>query len=544
MKKINREWVKSAIIVFFGIMLLLRFFVPTIMNHTLVEVVTDQPSSGVIANTLRGNATAEANNSYAINVTSPRHVLAVHVREGEEVREGDLLFELAEGEDDLLSQLQDLLSERRLAYQKALLEIGADYTMQNETIRQAREDLQRAVNERNALGTTALTETAAQARVDDARAIYTARSNQLAQLEAELTFVDNFDSRSTRISQQIIAYENALADFIREMGMSYDAFILAHPGETNTWVQAVERTKLAMETAAAGARADLAREISAQSSQVTTAQTALTEAENVLTRVRAIAAADENVRMAQRALNAAIIGLTSEQQQNSVTEAQRLLDLQAMAEEIEELEERIRRIEGGGEGDDNMIRARYSGTIMGITVIAGQTAEPGIPLARIEVAQMGYVAELSIDARQAQLVRPGAEVAVQTAGWAHVTGRVAGIRADQDDPNNRRIVMVDLQGDVTVGEQLNLSITLSSARYEVIVPRSAIGQDATGYHVYLIQSRSSPLGTRYVALRVDVTIEAEDETQAAVRGLDRWSTIIVRSSGTISDRDAVRLANQ
>jgi len=542
MKKFNREWVWKAAVVFLLVLVVLLLFSNHIMNITLPEVVTANTTSGTITNAVRGQTTAQTNNSYEINVTSPRHVLAVHVREGEEVREGDMLFELEESDDDLLTQTLATLTERRLAYQKMLLELGADFTMQNESIRQAREDLQQATAERAALGTTNLTETAAQARVDEARAVQAARSGQLAQLEAELGFIDTFDSQSARIAQQVVAYESALADFIREEGMSYEDFIEAHPNESNQWTQAVERTKLAMQTAAAAARAAVVQEISTQAALVTTAQSALTEAQNTLTRVQAITAADASVRAAQRALNTALITLSGEQQQASAAEAQRLLDLQALADEITELEERVERIEAGTEGDSNTILARYDGIITGLTVVAGQTAEPGLPLARIEVAEMGFLAELSVDSRQAQEIRPGAEVDVTTASWLPVTGRVSGFRADPADPTNRRIVMVDLQGEVSVGEQVNLSIQISRANYEVIIPRSAISQDATGSHVYVLQSRSSPLGTRYSAIRTDINILAEDEQRAAVSGIDRFSTIIVRSSDTLSDRAAVRLA--
>ncbi|MCL2827210.1 MAG: HlyD family efflux transporter periplasmic adaptor subunit [Oscillospiraceae bacterium] len=542
MKRFKREWVKTAAIIFLAVLLALTFFSNTIMNLSLPEVVTANTSSGAITNAIRGQAAAQANNSYDINVTSPRHVLAVHVRDGQEVQEGDLLFELEESDDDPLAQAMDELNALHLAYQMKLLDVGADYTMQNETIRQAREDLQQATAERAALGTTNLTETAAQARVTELMATLRARESQLDQLEAELTFIDTFDSRSTRIAQQVIAYESALADFIREMGMSYENFIEENTTVSNQWTQAVERTKLAMQTAAAAARVAVVQEISAQVVQVTASQNALTEAQSVLERVRAINDADRDVRIAQRALNAALIALSSEQQLGSAAEAKRLLELQAMADEITELEERIERMEAGLEGDGNSILARYDGIIAGITVVAGQTAEPGLPLARIEVAEMGFLAELTVDSRQAQEIRPGAEVDVTSASWMPVTGRVSGFRADPEDPTNRRIVMIDLQGEVTIGEQLNLSIQISRANYEVIVPRSAISQDATSPHVYVLQSRTSPLGTRYFAVRTDVTILAEDEQQVAVSGLDRFSSVIIRSSDTLSDRAAVRLA--
>jgi len=267
-------------------------------------------------------------------------------------------------------------------------------------------------------------------------------------------------------------------------------------------------------------------------------------AELALERVRDINTADAAVRGLERQLNAALIGLANAEQTASTAHAGMILDLRDLERRIRELEERIERQEGDLYGGDFTLTARYDGFLTSLTAVAGQTASPAIPLARIEVAQMGYVAELSIDARQAQEVRPGTAVEVDSFNWfANLSGRVITIRPDPDSPAQRRIIAVEISGDVFAGEQVQLRIPISSARFEVIVPRSAVAEDADGHHIFLLVSRQSPLGTRYTARRVDVSIEAEDETHMAVRGdLTRWDNVIVRSSAVLSDRDAVRLA--
>jgi len=540
-KKFNRAWVKNAAIIFLTVMLLLTFFSNTILNISLPEVVTAQPSPGTITNTVRGNTTAEAAGSYSIIVDFTAQILAVYVREGEVVEQGQRLFTLEAGENELQIQLNTL----RLNYQKMLLDMtGSDYAMQNELIRQAREDLERAIRDRNALGQTHLTEGEAQAALDRAQTSLNTYQGRVTNLETELSYIDDFDPRSSRIGAQVLAYNQALSNFLVEMGMSYADYMAENPGASNQWTQAVDTARAAMVQAAATARTTVVAEISEESARVARAQTAVTEAENALARVQHITAADERVRTLQRALNAALITLASEQQQDSLTHQRQLLDLQALEDEIADLEARIRRQGGETEGDETTISALHAGTVTGLTAIAGQQTSPGIALARIEVADMGYVAEISIDARQAQEVRPGVTVEVNTLWWGPgLSGRVTGVRVDPDDPTNRRLVTVEILGEVTVGEQLSVSIPLSSAQYQTIVPRSAVAQDTTGHHVYVLQSRSSPLGTRYTAIRVDVTIEAEDDTRAAIRGdVDRFANVIIRSSAPLADRDRVRLA--
>ena len=540
MKKLNRGWVKNAVIAFLAVMLALTFFSNTIMNLSLPEVETTRLQSGSIVDAIRERGRAEASASYSIEVEQPRRILAVLVRDGDEVQQGDRLFELEEGEDELRSQLEEL----RRRYQAALLDLAnADFALQNETIRQLREDLQRAVNDRAALGTAPTTLAVAQARVNETTATFNTENGRLDALEAELDFVDGLDSRSARIGSYVIAFERALADFILEMGMSYDLYIEEYPDSDAPAVLAVQGAELDMQTAAAAARAVLVGEINSQAAIVRTAATARADAQNVYNRVEAIDGADERVRVAQRALNAALISLSQDQQQESTADARRRLELAAMEEDIADLEERIRLREGDTEDGRTVITARYDGVISGLTAVAGQNAEPGIPLARIEVAQLGYLAEISVDARQVQQVRPGTPVDVSGTNWfAHITGSVTGIRPDPADPSNRRIITIELLGDVTVGEELSLSVQLSSAQFDNIVPRSAIGQDAQGAHVYVLQERTSPLGTRYIAVRQSVSILAQDENRAAVSGLDWGAAVITRSSAPISDRDIVRLA--
>jgi len=540
-KKFNRGWVKNAAIIFLVVLLLLTFFSNTILNISLPEVVTAQPTSGTITNAIRGNTVAEAAGSYSIILDYSARVLAVYVREGDLVEQGQRLFTLEAGENELEAQLNTL----RLNYQKMLLDMtGSDYAMQNELIRQAREDLERAIRDRNALGQANMTEGEAQAALDRVQTQLNTYQGRVTALETELSYIDDFDPRSEHIGAQVLAYTQALSTFLIEMGMSYADYVAQNPGASNQWTQAVETARAAMVQAAATARTTVVANISEQSANVVRAQTAVTTAENNLIRIQHIVAADDKVRTLQRALNAALITLSSEQQQDSLAHQRQLLDLQALEEEIADLEARIRRQGGETEGDETTISALHAGTVTGLTATAGQDAEAGLPLARIEVADMGFVAEISIDARQAQEVRPGVTVDVDTLWWGPgLSGRVTGVRMDPDDPTNRRLVTVEILGEVTVGEQLSVSIPLSSAQYQTIVPRSAVAQDATGHHVYVLQSRSSPLGTRYTAVRVDVTVEAEDDTRAAIRGdVDRFANVIIRSSAPLGDRDRVRLA--
>ena len=57
-KKVKKEWVKNAIIIFLVVMLILTFCSDTIMNMYLPEVSTEAVTSGKIQDTVRGTGTA------------------------------------------------------------------------------------------------------------------------------------------------------------------------------------------------------------------------------------------------------------------------------------------------------------------------------------------------------------------------------------------------------------------------------------------------------------------------------------------------------
>ena len=543
MKQLKRGWVKNAAIIFLSVMLLLTFFSNTIMNISLPEVVTQQPTTGTITSTLRGTAQAETRGSIDIEVDIAREVFAIYVRNGDMVLEGDRLFSVEAGGGELQTQLNDL----RMQYQRMLLEVSnSNHAMQNETIRQIREDLGMAEADRNALGTFHLTEGQAQAALGQASAQVASLNSQITNLENELSHIEAFSSLSQRIGSAVIAYEQARSNFLVNMGMTYDEFRVENPGVENQWTQAVGQARDAMIQQAATARVAVMTELSTLGIDLSAAISTESLAQQNVNRVQTIQAADERVRGLERQLNAALIALQQEQQAAQTQGALELLSLRALEEQIEALEAKIERQIGDAQGDTITILAQHDGIITNILAQVGQIAQPGMPLARLEVSQLGFVAEMSVGATEAGQVRPGAEVEVRTQGWwSNLSGRVTGVRPDPMDPAGRRIVNVEIHGDVIPGEQLNLAIHLSSARYNVIVPRSAVAQDANGYHVYVLDSRDSPLGRRYTAVRVDVTIEAEDETQAAIVGaLDNRANVIIRSSDTIGDRDRVRLANE
>ena len=88
-----------------------------------------------------------------------------------------------------------------------------------------------------------------------------------------------------------------------------------------------------------------------------------------------------------------------------------------------------------------------------------------------------------------------------------------------------------------------VSVGQQSANYDTIVPNSAVREDNNGKFILVVETRSSPLGNRYYATRVDVEVLASDDTQSAVRGgLYGSEFVITTSTSPIEAGQLVRLA--
>ena len=189
------------------------------------------------------------------------------------------------------------------------------------------------------------------------------------------------------------------------------------------------------------------------------------------------------------------------------------------------------------------VTAKVSGVVEAVYVSAGKDAVAGETLAAIQVGDMGYSLCITVTSEQARKVKAGdiAEVTNNRSGGS-ISAVLRSIRVDSQDPQNSRILEFDVSGDVTAGAALSVSVAQKSAEYDCVVPNSALRSDANGSFVHTVTTKNSPLGNRYIATRVDVTVLAGDDSRSAVSGaLRAGSYVITTSSKPISNGDKVRL---
>ena len=141
----KREWVKTVLIIFLAIMLVLTFFSNTIMNRSLPEVATASVQSGTINAKIRGSGTIAANETYDVTLSQTRKVRSVVVRLGDTVSVGDTLLTLEPMESEELKQAEETLADMELSYQKSLIEASNGSASENHEVKRLQEKYNEAL---------------------------------------------------------------------------------------------------------------------------------------------------------------------------------------------------------------------------------------------------------------------------------------------------------------------------------------------------------------------------------------------------------------
>lgn len=485
----KRAWVKPAATIFLIVMLLLTFFSNTIMNISLAEVSTQQVSSGAITAKVRGTGTVSSAKNYDVVLGEPRTVEDVKIAVGDTVNAGDILFVLDQYENPDIKEAQELLAELNHAYQEAVLSADpSTYDAESTAVSRAEQALADANNERSAFGTSTMTVSQATEALRIANVEAAEITAQKTSLENQLALMEEDDSERAALVSQILQV----------------------------------------------------------TSNLEVAEATVRTAQNTLNNETNIAAADDAVKTAEQALEDAKLALAkvleTKKQQSAVND----LNLTAQQEKIADQEEKIAKLQENAV--DRELAAKYSGVVTAVNITAGSVTTPDSPIVQIAVSEEGYSAEMTITKKQAKVIKVGDTAEVTSSDWSiAINATVETIRnsaSDEDVGSTDKTIVFKLEGeDLTIGEALNFTLSQKSTNYDLLVPNSAIKTDNNGSFILIIKRKDTPLGTRYVATRVDITVIERDETYTAVSGnLSHNDSVITTASKIVEPGDYVRLA--
>ena len=193
---------------------------------------------------------------------------------------------------------------------------------------------------------------------------------------------------------------------------------------------------------------------------------------------------------------------------------------------------------------DAVVTADIAGTIIQVNAVAGREVSAAEAVAIIQPEGQGYTMSFTVSNDQAKRLSVG-DKAELINSWYYEDMDITlkSIRPDPNNPSQQKQLIFDVAGNVTAGQSVNVSVGQKSANYDYIVPNSAIREDSNGKFVLIVESKSSPLGNRYIATRADVEVLASDDTQSAVKGgLYGWEFVITTSTKPVEAGQQVRLS--
>ena len=564
--KKRREWVKNAAIIFLSVMLVLTFFSNTFMNYSLPEVAAQYVQSGTITAKIRGTGTVESGDPYNVKIAETRTISSVLVKTGDKVEKGAPLLLLEDKESKELTDAQAALDKAMLDFELALLSgdisnsafqnvqngnVSSLNTYQSRIVAAEAEidKWQKQVDE----ATTAINQLkTAQVNVDAGGAPDTSSEQNKVNVAQAALNSDEIKIAKDKISEwqaaqatcqaTIDKYNEKIASSVSGNGfvnqVTEDEYKLAVKNRDQYQSLINERQ------AFINSNPDKVKAYDEKVKALADANKALTEKQNSKTNsTNSLTVQTQNW---QTELDKRNIQLKAAQD----TKAQLLkdisteLNLDYQLDSLKKQRDQIAKLQENAVGAS--IEAPIAGTITSVTVKAGDEAQPDTALVTMQPEGKGFTMSFSVTNDQAKRLSVGDKAdLVNSWRYSDMDITLASIKPDTTDPGQKKLLTFDITGDeVTPGQSLNVSVGQKSANYDLIVPNSAIREDSNGKFILIVESKSSPLGNRYVATRVDVEVLASDDTQSAVSGaLYGYEFVITTSTQPVEAGKLVRLAN-
>lgn len=536
-KKANRkkDLIKDFAIAFLAIMLVLTFFSNTIMNYTLPEVATQMVQSGKVSPKIRGTGTVEADDPYSIMVSETRKIASVAVKVGDHVSKDDVIYYLEDKESDELEEARNDLEDKQKAYELALL----DGTISDEVITRVRSGKSVSIDEY-------------QAQLKDINDRYQAAVAVEAEEKLVLAYLNAENDRIEAEKE----YISLTPEYLRAEKEYNENVLVAEKANLSSEVTLLN-DKLA-NTNSESEKEEIQKQIDEKNRRISEITSSISDVESEYYDVNRDSGQLANYA-AQLAVSkgydikvatAAVEKATAEVEK-IVNERTTLLasikaeiELDYMRDDIAELREKVNKLETESVGAS--IKAPVDGIISSLGLVAGETTKADTAVAVIQIDGKAMTTSFSVTTAQAKKLKVG-DIAEPQNSWYYTDFKatLTAIKADTSDPANKKVLVFTIESpEVTTGQSVSLQIGESSSDYDFTVPNSAIRQDSNGKFILIVNIKSSPLGNRYIAQRVDVEVLASDDTTSAISGsLEGYEYVITTTTSPITAGQQVRLAN-
>ena len=552
----RRDIIKNILIVFLIVLLILTFFSNTIMNHSLPEIATESSISGSLTEKLNASGIVESNQSYEVKAKGNSTIDEIKVKTGQEIKKGDILFTVNSEENTELKEAETLLKSLELEYQKMLLKLPKNYATENQTIKNAQEDLNALIAKRDEAVSNQAENDSKKSEYNQAKSELSGITSELADIQMYITSLNTDDIYSigseytgniigiyeeyTKAQSELQKAESELQTFMMSPDVS-EEMIQSLQDKVNQCSDYLDQCESAYKSEKSALRTTLNDRLDYLNGESDRLNSIINNYESNLSAddILTVDALNEQITAKQRELESLVIALEDAKKQDNLESQSNDIDIKAKHEEIEAQKLVVDKIKK--KDSEKEIKADYSGVVSQINVKIGDTVLPDEAVAVIDISEEGYTMTVSVEAEKTKKIKAGISVDVLNDWSNSINADLVEIKNDTQNKKNR-ILKFKVSGNVNSGDTLSVSIPCSTGRYDTIIPKSALNEDSNGKFVLIVKSKSSPLGNRYFAERVDVEVLASDEVSCAVQGsLNMGDYVITTSSKPVQSGDQVKM---
>lgn len=563
-KKNRKEWIKNALIIFLLIMLVLTFCSDTIMNMYLPEVSTEAVSAGKLQEIIRGTGTVELNNGYSVKIKESREVKSVNVKAGQQVKTGDILFVLDKSDGTELDAAKTAYLDLQTEYQKKLIASDHNYSKEVMAIEAAKADYDNAVEKLN--------------NIDSQNKQLKSKQDTLAGYDKKIAKCENrivkYDAKIAELSGKVdktlaeadlLAKQRVFAGLSNELAdISADLELLRKSGADQADITAKEREARDKQVEVNNAQADVniaqaslnevdsniqllnttnAKKDSANAklADYKAKQAAISaEIETLRSGILSKEEAQAQIQEKENTWNSLVADLELKKSEDKVTDENDKIELNTLKQKLIVQKAVVENLMATSSAAE--IKAEQDGIVSEVLVNAGDITQPDMALASIASTEGGYSVKISITKDQETKIRQGMQASIENYYYGESSAVVRSIMADAENPGNS-LVTFDIKADhINQGDSVTVSVPGESKEYDLIVPKSSVYEDNNGSFVLTMESKRTPLGERYIAVRHDVTVLAKNDTRAAISSdLYGYEYVIVTASEALTPGEQVKL---
>lgn len=572
---------------FFGTMILFTILSRAIYQHSTAVVTTKMPTSGTINHTVQITGKTVQNQELAVTTIGGLRIASICVNEGQQVKQGDVLFvlDLDYLDEVILKQEQDMKKQQLSVWDAYAQNSNAQKQRENQqaqaeenydnavakaqtAVDRAKRDLERAKtaleNYRNGVTDDKAEEEALELACQEARTVYNDAVAALEALEQEIdqAVQDAISQAETELQQtalQSATQSPAETILTEETGSTEETTVPVEP------VEIAEQAPIATELSPAqkaeieaSVRASYADRLSAAQASVQQAQQAVTDADAELEvfRQRQSSGATlseqdylDAVEQAQEVYDDAVAALESTKTTygRAVSSANLPASTGYSAQigqiTYDQMKMELEKLEALQEAEGKIL----SPTDGIVTKCNVQTGEKTTDTTAILLADLGQGCKFSGLATEedSQYIGVGDKVLLQTSnGKAYKDLPVTTFSTTEEPGGGYRLTVQIPSGNLALGANVNLSFTKKSQPYSCCVPLSALRLDKRNQtYVLVVQQVISVMGTELQAKKVNVTVLEQNETMVALAEgtLGSKDKVIVGSDKTIDIGSRVRV---